>query len=1273
MIFSRAQLLQLVLANLTVGSTGPTFIANVNALPVTLVPSYYIMPSNFSGTVLTQQWYRNNGSGPVLISGATGIFYIPQAADVGYWLSVRGTTDQGTFSTIEFPAMNSILSNALVGSGFVKHTTGLLSAGYTALLPIRIRASIASADYATATSYQDITVGPGTYSGATLANFSGVPGTPKLSIRDANGTAAVVARVKTRAPKAVRPAYNTGTGFFVLNGAVYNPDGTLFQIRGVNQCHYDGAPAGIYNANANVHRIFMGQNVGWTAGSPGGPWNYPNKVVLDQKLAQNVVPMPTGQSLYITITATFDAATSSMNVSNIALGYIGIGTHIYGIGGTDYSHWYTVVAGPSAGGVGTYTLSNSTNGLTVPTITTPTTLTNLGSRTTTDAHYDFMVKYVQMFIDQAANWTTYNANGMFNIANEWGSVSNGTAVQGTINGTTLQITSGAVSRGGQRLQLSDGTVIAITSWDGTGSTGTGTGGTGTYTIDRSLSYPTNQVMRDCTWREAYKYAITALRNAGYLMPLVIDAPGSGQSVATLIQDGQALQDFDPQHNIVLSYHIYGNGKPGGLDTFLSGLSAVSDSTGTYGGPAIICGEFGPGRDVNAAGGDPTFIHPLEVIATAEGRGWGWLAWAWDDNDLGNASSDDFGYAMVFNNSNGYATSVKADLTTFGTQVLYDPYYGTKFAVPSTLLGGINPGYQKSPTLVGTDIRGITLVNNLNGQGSWFSVLGYGFGTDANIGTSIGAIVQCRDPAGDNQWHSVYSHLSLGTAKTWAWSQLMELQVQVGSLGGSQVDGRALDVRVVVNGTPSNVLTARMINQGPRDFYFASPTGNDATGVKNDPTHPYRYIQNASGGTYLGIWGAWKRGDTIVPRGNAGTWTDQLAACNNRWMQFPFGPAFPVTTGTTPTGAVNTGYYTIYGYPGEDVHGSFNAGGAIHGCDSARAQAGSGNYFQAAQMRFDTQGGAERDAGGINTQSGSDNWQIGCIEFGPWIAGSSAVLNCFGFGGQCSNSEFIDCYSHDVEALSDHQNHNFYFGGVAGGSGYNNATTNTALRYCVGINSGGSNFQWFWQTGVNSAFMTGNSMDHCWAQNSTKYGYNIGDSSVSMNMSNCHAINSGFNAYRICTPSGQVPAVNFEACTAYGWNRSQGTATSVYAIMNEGFATTGAIKFSHCIFMPAARAGAYSVGYYVNNGAGDTTITGVQNLYFDPDGVLTTGWSKDTSPIVGDPKFTNVATYDFTLQAGSAAIDAVTTTPIVTITDDYYGVARFQGVRRDIGACEGIGT
>jgi hypothetical protein len=372
-----------------------------------------------------------------------------------------------------------------------------------------------------------------------------------------------------------------------------------------------------------------------------------------------------------------------MTVSNVLYGYVFIGTHIYGVGTATFASPYIVTAfGTGTGGAGTYyTNASLTVGDTV--------LTLMISGSTGDPYYN-VISSAQLFADDAAHWTTYNDRCLLNISNEWGSATTITANISGISGSTMTVTSvnsGSFSiHRGDIFQLVDGTLVDIVPWGGAVNTGTGTGGAGTYTILQTLSVGA-QTIRCATWRERTKAAITILRNAGFLMPLVIDAPGSGQSLVSLTTDGQALQDFDPQHNIILSLHIYGNGHPGAMDTFLAPLQAVSDSAGSFGGPAIILGEVGPGRDVNASGGDPTMVTSLECFAVAESRGFGWCAWAWDDNNLANSMSDDGSYAMVYDTPTGYSSTTPnpADLTIFGKQVVLDPHYGTLYAIPATSL------------------------------------------------------------------------------------------------------------------------------------------------------------------------------------------------------------------------------------------------------------------------------------------------------------------------------------------------------------------------------------------------------------------------------------------------------------------------------------------------------------------------------------------------------------------------------------------------------------
>jgi mannan endo-1,4-beta-mannosidase len=53
---------------------------------------------------------------------------------------------------------------------------------------------------------------------------------------------------------AVRPSYNTGVGFFVLNGKLYDANGTEFRVRGMNKLHWDNSAGGLANTHANTIR-----------------------------------------------------------------------------------------------------------------------------------------------------------------------------------------------------------------------------------------------------------------------------------------------------------------------------------------------------------------------------------------------------------------------------------------------------------------------------------------------------------------------------------------------------------------------------------------------------------------------------------------------------------------------------------------------------------------------------------------------------------------------------------------------------------------------------------------------------------------------------------------------------------------------------------------------------------------------------------------------------------------------------------------------------------
>ncbi len=91
-----------------------------------------------------------------------------------------------------------------------------------------------------------------------------------------------------------KPDYIQSTGFFTVNGKVYNGDGTEFIMRGVNQNHFWGNEAfnlksieGIANTPANCVRVVMSDQ-DWVSQS-----NTPAKkrMLVEKYIAKGIVPM----------------------------------------------------------------------------------------------------------------------------------------------------------------------------------------------------------------------------------------------------------------------------------------------------------------------------------------------------------------------------------------------------------------------------------------------------------------------------------------------------------------------------------------------------------------------------------------------------------------------------------------------------------------------------------------------------------------------------------------------------------------------------------------------------------------------------------------------------------------------------------------------------------------------------------------------------------------------------------------------------------------------
>ena len=110
-----------------------------------------------------------------------------------------------------------------------------------------------------------------------------------------NATASANASIKVAAAnKAARPAYNTGGGFFVYNGQLYDPNGNVFRIRGVGRAHYDiSDQPGISKAAANAVRFFM-YEIGVSGAAPASTYE---NVALQQHINYQELPIITAANV----------------------------------------------------------------------------------------------------------------------------------------------------------------------------------------------------------------------------------------------------------------------------------------------------------------------------------------------------------------------------------------------------------------------------------------------------------------------------------------------------------------------------------------------------------------------------------------------------------------------------------------------------------------------------------------------------------------------------------------------------------------------------------------------------------------------------------------------------------------------------------------------------------------------------------------------------------------------------------------------------------------
>jgi mannan endo-1,4-beta-mannosidase len=136
---------------------------------------------------------------------------------------------------------------------------------------------------------------------------------------------------------------------------------------------------------------------------------------------------------------------------------------------------------------------------------------------------------------------------------------------------------------------------------------------------------------DTQWRDAYKTAITTIRNAGIVTTLVCDGPGYGQKTSGALNYGQELLNYDPQHNLLFSIHMYV------LYNNSNDIYNAFANFSSHNLPMVV-GEFGWNYNNGNNNLGCKVDHKL-LMQYANQFGYGTIAWSLKGNDSANAWLD----------------------------------------------------------------------------------------------------------------------------------------------------------------------------------------------------------------------------------------------------------------------------------------------------------------------------------------------------------------------------------------------------------------------------------------------------------------------------------------------------------------------------------------------------------------------------------------------------------------------------------------------------------
>jgi len=286
-----------------IDTTGTTSASSADPAPVvTLTAS---ASGVLTGGSVTLQWTSS---------------YAQSCTATGGWSGDEPTTGSQDTAALTATTQFTLTCTGTGGSTSQSVTITVTAAATPSVMLTASPSSVASGGTSTLTwSSSDVTscTASGGWSGTLATSGSQTtaelttPTTYSITCTGADGSvsdSALVA-ISSGAPTngtASRPSYNTGNGFFVLDGKLYDANGNEFRIRGVDRVHYDSpSQPGLSRSKANTVRIFVSTNYGASVARLVS-------IVQTQHIAYKEVPI-------VTTTLTPAGANTSCSMSSAVL------------------------------------------------------------------------------------------------------------------------------------------------------------------------------------------------------------------------------------------------------------------------------------------------------------------------------------------------------------------------------------------------------------------------------------------------------------------------------------------------------------------------------------------------------------------------------------------------------------------------------------------------------------------------------------------------------------------------------------------------------------------------------------------------------------------------------------------------------------------------------------------------------------------------------------------------------------------------------------------